>query len=186
MASAPQRTQLLAHPDTPGEWVWSIGAEVELTPAGALLCHYELHGEVGRLRVPAARTGRRADELWQHTCFEVFAAAPGGGYYEFNFAPSLEWAAYRFSGYREDMRPAQLARAPGLKARRTSDRLELTAHLYLDGLAELAHGGQPLRLGLSAVVEDDDGRLSYWALRHAPGNPDFHDPDAFALELSVT
>ena len=36
---------------------------------------------------------------------------------------------------------------------------------------------------LTAVVEDDRGSLSYWALRHAPGNPDFHDPDAFALEL---
>ncbi|HYL01714.1 MAG TPA: DOMON-like domain-containing protein [Steroidobacteraceae bacterium] len=185
MASAAQRAQLLAHPDTPGEWVWSIGAEVELTPGAALVCRYELHGEVGRLRVPAARTGRRADGLWQHTCFEVFAAAPGGGYYEFNFAPSLEWAAYRFSGYREGMTPAPLTRAPGLKARRTADRLELTAQLYLEGLAELARGPL-LHLGLSAVVEDDGGRLSYWALRHAPGNPDFHDPDAFALELSAS
>jgi hypothetical protein len=185
MASAAQRAHLLAHPDTPGEWVWSIGAEVELTPGAALVCRYELHGEVGRLRVPAARTGRRAEELWQHTCFEVFAAAPGGGYYEFNFAPSLEWAAYRFSGYREGMTPAALTRAPGLKARRTADRLELTAQLYLEGLAELARAPL-LHLGLSAVVEDDGGRLSYWALRHAPGNPDFHDPDAFALELSAS
>jgi hypothetical protein len=186
MAATGQRAQLLAHPDTPGEWVWSIGAEVELAPGAALVCHYELHGEVGRLRVPAARTGRRADGLWQHTCFEVFAAAQGGGYYEFNFAPSLEWAAYRFSGYRDGMTPASLARAPGLKARRTPDRLELTANLYLEGLAELARAGQPLRLGLSAVVEDEGGRLSYWALRHAPGNPDFHDPDAFALEISTS
>lgn len=184
MASAAQRAQLLAHPDTPGEWVWGIGAEVELTP-GALVCRYQLHGEVGRLRVPAARTGRRADGLWQHTCFEVFAAAPGGSYYEFNFAPSLEWAAYRFSGYRDGMTPASLTRAPGLKARRSADQLELTAQLYLEGLTELARGPL-LHLGLSAVVEDDDGRLSYWALRHPPGNPDFHDPDAFALELSAS
>ena len=27
----------------------------------------------------------------------------GEGYYEFNFSPSGEWAAYRFSGYREGM-----------------------------------------------------------------------------------
>ena len=185
MASAAQRVQLFAHPDTPGEWVWSIGAEVELTPGAALVCRYELHGDVGRLRVPAARTGRRADGLWEHTCFEVFAAAPGGGYYEFNFAPSLEWAAYRFSGYRAGMTPAALARAPGLKVRRTADRLELTAQLHLEGLSELGRGPL-LRLGLSAVVEDDGGRLSYWALRHAPGNPDFHHPDAFALELATS
>ena len=34
-----------------------------------------------------------------------------------------------------------------------------------------------------AVIEENDGRLSYWALRHAPGKPDFHHPEAFALEL---
>jgi hypothetical protein len=185
MASAAQRALLLAHPYTPGEWVWSISAELQLEPPATLVCHYSLHGEVPRLRVPAARTGRRADGLWEHTCFEVFAAAPaGGGYYEFNFSPSLEWAAYRFSEYREGMTPAHLARAPGLQARRTADRLELTAHLHLDGLPELAHLAR-LRLGLSAVIEDESGRLSYWALHHAPGNPDFHDPDAFALELST-
>jgi hypothetical protein len=32
-------------------------------------------------------------------------------------------------------------------------------------------------------VEDRSGSLSYWALRHAAGKPDFHHPDAFALEL---
>ena len=62
MASAAQRAQLLAHPDTPGEWVWSIGAEMELTPGAALVCRYELHGEVDRLRVPAARADLKAGQ----------------------------------------------------------------------------------------------------------------------------
>ena len=39
------------------------------------------------------------------------------------------------------------------------------------------------RIGLSAVIEEEDGTISYWALRHAPGKPDFHHPDAFAMEL---
>lgn len=182
MAAAAQRAMLLAHPYTPGERVWSISAEVSLD-AATLVCHYSLHGEVDRLRIPAVRAGRRADGLWQHTCFEVFAAAPpASGYYEFNFSPSLDWAAYRFSEYREGMSPAGLTRAPGLNARRTSDKLELTAHVHLAGLAGLA-GVPALKLALTAVIEDDNGSLSYWALRHAPGNPDFHDPDGFALEL---
>jgi hypothetical protein len=176
---------LLAHPYTPGEWVWAISANVQLEEPATLVCHYLLHGEVNRLRVPVARTGKRTDGLWRHTCFEVFAAAdPAAGYYEFNFAPSLEWAAYHFSEYREGMSPASLARAPGLQARKSPDRLELTATLHLDGLPGLARVTQ-LRLGLTAVVEDDNGSLSYWALRHAPGNPDFHDPDSFTLELKA-
>ena len=104
------------------------------------------------------------------------------GYYEFNFSPSLEWAAYHFSSYRDGMTPAHLSRAPGLRSRKTSDRLELTATVHLEGLPELA-AAPVLRLALTAVVEDDSGRLSYWALRHARGNPDFHDPEGFALEL---
>ena len=40
-----------------------------------------------------------------------------------------------------------------------------------------------LRLGLSAVIEATDGSLSYWALRHPPGKPDFHHIDAFDLQL---
>jgi hypothetical protein len=42
-----------------------------------------------------------------------------------------------------------------------------------------------LRLGLSAVIEDIDGRLSYWALKHPPGKPDFHHPDSFALDVTL-
>jgi hypothetical protein len=38
-------------------------------------------------------------------------------------------------------------------------------------------------MGLSAVVKEASGALTYWALRHAPGKPDFHHSEAFALEL---
>ena len=59
------------------------------------------------------------------------------------------------------------------------DRLELGAEIC----QRLLPHGRPLRLGLSAVVEDAAGKLSYWALRHTPGKPDFHHTDAFALTL---
>ena len=32
-------------------------------------------------------------------------------------------------------------------------------------------------------IEEASGRISYWALKHPPGRPDFHHPDGFALEL---
>jgi hypothetical protein len=180
-----QWTLLVAHPDTPGEFVWRIAAEVRLDAAANLVCDYTLYGDMAHVRLPGARAGRRADGLWEHTCFEAFVAPEGlPGYYEFNFSPSLDWAAYRFEDYRYAMAPAGLARAPGLHMRRTADRLELTATVHLDGLPDLAQA-RALRLGIAAIVEDDAGTLSYWALKHAPGNPDFHHPDAFALELDA-
>jgi hypothetical protein len=46
-------------------------------------------------------------------------------------------------------------------------------------------GTPHLRVALSAVVEEENGTLSYWALRHAPGKADFHCPDGFVLELAM-
>jgi hypothetical protein len=178
-----QRAYLLAHPDAGGESVWSIAAEAQLTQGATLVCRYRLRGETARLRVPQAGAGRRADGLWKHTCFEAFiGAADGPGYYEFNFSPALDWAAYRFEDYRTGMTAAALVQAPGLQVRRDSDGLELAATVHLAGLAPLGHARE-LRLALAAVIEEQDGRLGYWALRHPPGNPDFHDPEGFTLEL---
>jgi hypothetical protein len=178
-----QRALLFPHPDAAGEAVWSVAAEAQIAGAN-LTCRYALHGDVDRVRVPGARAGRRADGLWKHTCFEAFISADNApGYFEFNFSPSLDWAAYRFADYRAGMSVAALAQAPGLQVRRAVGQLELTATVHLAGLEPLC-GAPLLRLALAAVIEESDGRLSYWALQHPPGNPDFHHPDGFALELS--
>jgi hypothetical protein len=42
----------------------------------------------------------------------------------------------------------------------------------------------PLHLNLTAVIEEQSGQKSYWALTHPPeGPPDFHHPACFVLEL---
>jgi len=33
------------------------------------------------------------------------------------------------------------------------------------------------------VIEETSGRLSYWALAHPSGKPDFHHADCFACEI---
>jgi hypothetical protein len=184
--SVTQRAPLLAHPDASGEAVWSVGVEVELAAGASLACRYSLHGELARVRVPGARSGLRADGLWKHTCCEAFIAAEGeSGYYEFNFSPALDWAAYRFEDYRAGMTAAMLCRAPELHVRRTPRELELSATVPLAGLEPLRRA-HVLRLALAVVIEENDGRHSYWALQHAPGHPDFHHPDSFALELRAS
>jgi len=180
---SPQRVYLLAHPDAGGEFVWSIAAEAHFTAGATLSCRYALRGDMARLRLPRTRAGRRADGLWRQTCFEAFVrAADTGGYYEFNFSPALDWAAYRFEEYRTGMSAAALARAPGLQVHRDADGLELAATVPLTGLTSLA-GARELQLALAAVIEEEDGRLAFWASRHPPGNPDFHHPESFTLEL---
>jgi hypothetical protein len=178
-----RRVSLLAHPDGGAEFVSSVAAEAQLTAGAHLCCRYTLRGDTARLRLPQAGGGRRADGLWRHTCFEAFISAAGtAGYYEFNFSPALDWAAYRFDDYRTGMNAATLEQAPALEVRRSSDGLELTASVHLEGLAPLREA-RSLRLALAAVIEENDGRLAYWALWHPPGKPDFHHPEGFTLEL---
>jgi hypothetical protein len=77
------------------------------------------------------------------------------------------------------MRPAEPVGDPGVVLKRSADHLDLSAALNLPGSGAL-------RLGLCAVIEDALGRISYWALAHPPGRPDFHHPDCFALALAAT
>ena len=176
------RRALKLHPDTPCEAVAAIEVEAARPSPNMLKLHYSLSGRVSDLPLPPPAAAERADGLWQHSCFEAFVrASSGDAYYEFNFAPSTEWAAYRLGGYRSGMQPADLS-PPQLETRREIECYELSASLDLDGLQDLAPDAI-WNLGLSAVIEEVGGRKSYWALAHPPGDPDFHHPACFALEL---
>jgi hypothetical protein len=170
---------LVCHPRTPSRGIRGIDVVAGGSASGILTLAFILEGNLSGLRIPEPRASRCGHGLWQHTCFEAFVMAKeGAGYREFNFSPSGEWAAYTFRGYR-DGGELDIDMAPIIAVHRSVDRLELHAEIRPDCLPP----GRSLQLGLSAVVEDADGVLSYWALRHPPGKPDFHHADAFALQL---
>ena len=175
MPRAPQAVALVPHPSTPNAAVRSLLVHVRREPR-QLSLRYVLAGDLERLRIPAPLPPARADGLWRHTCFEVFVASEAApAYREFNCSPSGEWAAYAFAGYRSGGASLE---CPPPAIRRRSSQGELALQAELGGLPE-----GPLRLGLSAVVEDSEGGLTYWSLRHPCAKPDFHDSLSFALEL---
>ena len=177
---------LTRHPETYSQAAYGIEAGASLTDAGGLVLHYALKGDIVRLRIPPPRSPRRSDRLWEHTCFEAFIRPAGETpYYEFNFSPSREWAACYFRDYRDGQPFPNEDATPNIIARTADDRLDLDATIHLHRLPMVAQNGS-VRLGLSAVIEEENGRLSYWALKHPPGKPDFHHPDAFALEIERT
>ena len=140
---------------------------------GQLWLRFTAEGEVDRVLWPAQATPGRANDLWRHTCFEVFVRTPEG-YREFNLSPSGKWASYAFDGYRDGMRDASgVATVEPLDG--ASDQVALEARIQLPPDASA--------FGLSAVIEDVDGGISYWALAHPSDKPDFHHPDSFTLEL---
>ena len=177
------RTTLTSHPDVPSTSIARIEAEVVREQAGLMTFRYSVTGDIGVLRVAPVSAPVRTDGLWRSTCFEAFLrAGSDGAYYEFNFAPSTQWAAYQFDGYRRGMMPVLEIDAPRIELQSNDAGFELRVALDLVRLADLP-ADAPLQLGLSAVIEEKTGRKSYWALAHPPGKPDFHHSDCFALEV---
>jgi len=181
-----QSIALICHPTTRCDAVRSMQVEVRTAPPKTLELRYVLEGDIARLLIPAESTPQRADKLWQHTCFEAFVGAmETAGYYEFNFSPSTKWAAYQFSAYREGMAALDAAQPPRISVHRDIDRLTLEASIDF-GPLRLTLENSDLRLALSAVIEDVNPTLSYWAVAHPAGKPDFHHAVNFALTLSPT
>ena len=165
--------------------VESIQSRISCVEGNLLTINYSATGDLARLTIPAQGASGRADRLWEHTCFEAFLRVDNdSSYYEFNFSPSGEWAAYWFRGYRDGGPFAGEGAASDIRVRRSAHCLELDAVVHLNRLPAMRLSAL-LRIGLSAVIEASDGTLSYWALKHTGAKPDFHHPDSFAIELSM-
>jgi len=179
------RQSLRIHPGSTCAAAAAIDVDVERPRAGLLRLGYEVSGAVGDLYLPAPTAAVRTDELWRRTCFEAFVGAgPGGAYIELNFAPSTQWAAYAFSGYRAGMRVAREIARPVIEVRQTAERFDLRVSIDLGPVAGLP-GDVDWRIGLAAVIEEANGAKFYWALAHPPGRPDFHHAHGFAYELPM-
>ncbi|HMF23288.1 MAG TPA: DOMON-like domain-containing protein [Pseudolabrys sp.] len=178
------RHLLSRHPDSHCLAASSVEVEISRPRADSLVLRYLVTGKISDIRIPAVVPAARSDKLWRHTCFEAFVRALSGvEYYEFNFAPSTLWSAYRFSGYRSGMSVAAEVSAPSMEVQSKPDCFTLQTSLELDRLSGLSRKAL-WRLGLSALIEDMGGRKSYWALAHPPGKPDFHHVDCFGYEFS--
>lgn len=170
------RTLLIPHPACSKGSVDRISVDAERR-GDRLHLHFSLTGDLAMLLLPAPELPARGDRLWEHSCFEAFLR-PGDGadYTEFNFAPSGRWAAYDFSGPRMDRLDAPIE-PPRLGI--WSDHRQLHLETVVSGI----RGDGDWRVGLSAVVEEKGGALSYWALVHRSAKPDFHHPGSFILTL---
>jgi hypothetical protein len=115
---------------------------------------------------------KRKDNLWEHTCLEIFIGSKyGEAYKEFNLSPSGDWNVYSFKGYRKGMisdhaftsLPFDVLLIPvrglDLKIEIDNDLVPITADTLI---------------GISAVLEHSNGIKSYWAINHPKPTPDFH------------
>lgn len=192
--------RLVHHPGTPPLSVSSVEAAVIGLDENWLRLRWKVENAAAVLLPPFAGKGR-ADGLWRQTCFELFIQPVGGdadgegegGYVELNLSPSERWAAYDFAAYRSGMEDRPMPRDPDCTARSGRNILIFDASIPVATLPPL-----PWRLAISAVIEEqfsaqqgagnelEEGVVkSLWALRHPPGEPDFHSPACFAASLAA-
>lgn len=177
-----QTHELVAHAAHPPLAVRRVEARILSLADSWVRVRWRIDGSQ-KLVIPQFAGRGRADNLWQATCFEMFvmqrAAAPA--YCEFNMSPSERWAAYNFTGYREGMTERKFAREPDCVIRSGQAMTIFDAALPRDQMPEA-----PSAIGLSAVIEEEGGVKSYWALSHHKEQPDFHDPACFTASLART
>ncbi len=162
----------------------NISVSISSLNGDILQLHYSLTGDLSGIRIPSPCPPGPADELWHHTCFELFIAAQNqDSYREFNFSPSGQWTVYGFSHYRERS-DLTVNHPPQLFTQADSKQFSLKALIKrseLPGKPDTI----PYNIGLSAVIESTDSQLSYWALKHPANQPDFHHRDSFNCILSA-
>jgi len=143
-----------------------------------LAVSFLLFGDMGKAIVPQPAKATRRDGLWKSTCFEVFVRRQAAdAYLEYNFSPSGDWAAYGFDDYRANMRELTCNK-PSINVDASPGHLQLSAEFDIP-----VNYDSPLRIGLSAVIEDASGNSSYWALKHSTGTPDFHRRNCFVWRI---
>ena len=169
--------KLIPHPAFPPSSVRSVEVEMTATDWSDVLLDFRIEGE--DIIIGEWQASKRADGLWKSTCFELFVRDPHEeSYFEFNFAPPSQWAAYTFERYRQGMRDLDLAVEPHLEFD-PAKPLELSIDLDLSNTPNV-----PMVANITAVIEERDGTMSYWALAHPPGHkPDFHHADCFVIEI---
>lgn len=170
----PLQPHLLHSPQT----VSAVTARILGVDGPWLKLRWRVDGARSLVVPPFAGKGR-ADGLWQTTCFELFLMTDGGpGYCEFNLSPSERWAAYDFSGYREGLTERPVEREPQGAMRLGSSFAIFDAAIPLSALP-----AKECRMNLAAVIEEQGGVKSYWALAHPQDKADFHDPACFVATL---
>lgn len=188
MGLLPQNSELskmVPHPSTLPKSTLRIHGVVEAIAAGEIAVTYDVTGEVDSGCWPELSKRQFRQGLWKATCFELFIGIPNTErYLEFNFSPSTEWCALSFQSYRNG--PSDIRELAFSKFDVTRSENAFSMHVQFGLPAPLLNlEKSKCRAALTAVFEETDGRLTYWADAHRSEDPDFHNNQSFERVLTL-
>lgn len=174
-----KKISLHNHPTTPATWIENVIVTCDYD-ADKIILIYQIIGDITLLQLPPlSNLPNRADNLWQHTCFEAFIAEKNTTKYcEWNFSPSRQWQLYEFTNYRSSRTLPKMS-VPQIYTTVTAEQFTLTAHIPNTCYPI----NTKLRLGLAVILQDTTNKIYYWALKHPPDEPDFHCESGWIVDF---
>ncbi len=136
--------------------------------------NYRINGNLENLILPVvSKDIKRADNLWQNTCFEAFLKLKdSSAYLELNLSPFSAYNLYYFDSYRQGMSELGIADIK-LDALKEENKYQFIARV------ELAESYAFEAVSITAILMLNSGETSHWAIKHPAPKPDFHLPDSF-------
>ena len=143
---------------------------------------YLLVGNLAAILIPPlSKTPTRQRDLWEHTCLEFFLGLQDSPkYWEINLSPSGDWNIFQFANYRQGITEDLAFNSLSFAVLQHTDYWQL--NLAVD-LNQIIDPKQNLEVGITAVIENQQQQLSYWALTHSTSKADFHQRDSFIINL---
>lgn len=147
----------------------------------AFFVSYKLTGALTSLELGAEPVHERKIKLWEKTCFELFIKNQSGQYMEFNFSPVFEWNAFFFNQKGDALKEWEKIKQVKIDILHSLEVFQLIAEIKK---ADFPEGFfNHCEAGLTTVLKEKDGRLSYWALSHEDKRPNFHHFDSFKYKF---
>lgn len=126
----------------------------------------------------------RRVSLWEKTCFELFIKNKNDQYIEFNFSPNFEWNCFYFNKKGDALKEWEQMPRPETDILLSSEHfflfVDIRKEFFPKGFFEI---GSELSAGITSVIKDTSGSMSYWALSHADTRPNFHHFDSFKYKF---
>lgn len=161
-----------------------IKIETELnTTESSIFISYKMCGDLAAIDLGEGHPNHaRVMKLWEKSCFELFIKTKEDSYIEFNFSPEFEWNCFYFPKKGDPL--LEYARMDFVKfdILLSLDVFHLIVEIdkkrFPDGFFQ-----GPLHAGISSVIKEKNGRMSYWALSHEDIRPNFHHFDSFKYKF---
>lgn len=156
----------------------TIDCELNKT-SDSLFISYKLQGTLGTIDMGTGTPKHaRILKLWEKTCFELFIKDEKNSYIEFNFSPDFEWNCFYFENKGDALLEYKRMELVKFDILFSNELVHVIVELQKKMFPDHFFEGN-LSVGITSVIKEKTGSLSYWALSHHDIKPNFHNFKSF-------